>query len=74
MRCCSEDGFRCLRLSRGKGPDLLRHEDVHLVLLDVRLPDMNGIEVLRRIKALDENVGVIMITAVEDVRVAVEAV
>ena len=47
---------------------------MHLVLLDVRLPDINGIEVLRRIKALDENVDVIMITAVKDVRVAVEAI
>jgi len=43
-------------------------------LLDVRLPDISGIEVLRRIKALDENVDVIMITAVKDVRVAVEAI
>ena len=74
IQCCSRTSFRSPRLSPGKGLDLLRHEDVHLVLLDVRLPDINGIEVLRRIKALDENVDVIMITAVKDVRVAVEAI
>ena len=70
-----EDEFQVSTAESGeRGLDLLRHEDVHLVLLDVRLPDINGLEVLRRIKALDENVDVIMITAVKDVRVAVEAI
>src|SRR5919108_1506433 len=70
-----EDEFQVSTAESGeRGLELLRHEDVHLVLLDVRLPDMSGIEVLRRIKALDENVDVIMITAVKNVRVAVEAI
>src|SRR5499427_7462292 len=70
-----EDEFQVSTAETGeKGLDVLRHEDVHLVLLDVRLPGINGIEVLRRIKALDENVDVIMITAVRDVRVAVDAI
>jgi two-component system, NtrC family, response regulator AtoC len=70
-----EDEFQVSTAELGEsGLELLRHEDVHLILLDVRLPDMSGIEVLRRIKALDENVDVIMITAVKDVRVAVEAI
>jgi two-component system response regulator AtoC len=70
-----EDEFQVSTAESGeRGLELLRHEDVHLVLLDVRLPDMSGIEVLRRIKALDESVDVIMITAVKDVRVAVEAI
>ena len=70
-----EDEFQVSTAESGEsGLDLLRHEDVHLVLLDVRLPGIDGIEVLRRIKALDENVDVIMITAVKNVRVAVEAI
>ena len=70
-----EDEFQVSTAESGeRGLELLRHEDVHLILLDVRLPDISGIEVLRRIKALDENVDVIMITAVKDVRVAVEAI
>ena len=61
-----EDEFQVATAESGEsGLDLLRHEDVHLVLLDVRLPGIDGIEVLRRIKALDENVDVIMITAVQ---------
>ncbi len=70
-----EDEFQVYTAESGEtGLDLLRYEDVHLVLLDIRLPGIDGIEVLRRIKALDENVDVIMITAVKNVRVAVEAI
>ncbi len=70
-----EDEFQVHTAETGEiGLDLLRHQDVHIVLLDIRLPGIDGIEVLRRIKALDENVDVIMITAVKNVRVAVEAI
>lgn len=37
-----------------------------IVLLDIRLPEMDGTECLRRIKAIDPQVGVVMVTAVED--------
>ena len=70
-----EDEFQVSTAETGEGGlDLLRDEDVHLVLLDVRLPGIDGIEVLRRIKAINENVDVIMITAVKNVRVAVDAI
>jgi two-component system, NtrC family, response regulator AtoC len=70
-----EDEFQVHTAETGEaGLDLLRHQDIHIVLLDIRLPGIDGIEVLRRIKVLDENVDVIMITAVKNVRVAVEAI
>src|SRR5947207_3835011 len=53
--------------------DVLRSSQVDLVLLDIRLPGMDGIEVLERIKALDEAVEVILVTAVKTVRTAVAA-
>jgi two-component system, NtrC family, response regulator AtoC len=52
---------------------ILRSSQVDLVLLDIRLPDMDGIEVLERIKAIDEGVEVILVTAVKTVRTAVAA-
>jgi DNA-binding NtrC family response regulator len=53
--------------------DILAREDIHLVILDLRLPDIEGLEVLLRIKEMDEYVGVLVVTAVGDVKTAVRA-
>jgi two-component system, NtrC family, response regulator AtoC len=52
---------------------ILAHEDIRLVILDLRLPDMEGLEVLLRLKEMDEYLGVIVVTAVGDVKTAVRA-
>jgi DNA-binding response OmpR family regulator len=41
-----------------------------VVLLDVRMPGIDGVEVLRRIRAFDKSVAVIMVTGNEDVALA----
>lgn len=53
--------------------ELLRKELVDLVLLDMRLPDVDGLEVLSKIKELDTEILVIMMTAYSDVESAVSA-
>jgi len=52
----------------------LQSREVDLVLLDVRLGAETGLEILDRIKALEDSVEVILVTAVTDVRTAVEAI
>ena len=51
----------------GTGQDALdqlrRNPDVNVALLDVMLPDMDGFEVCRRIRAGDNRIGIIMLTA-----------
>ena len=44
-----------------------------LVFLDITLPGIDGIEVLRRLKAHDPDVSVVMVTATDDLKTAIEA-
>ena len=53
--------------------ETLRRHAVDVVLLDMRLPDTPGIELLGPIRAMDDSIEVILVTAVREVRVAVEA-
>ncbi|KPJ69866.1 hypothetical protein AMJ44_02030 [candidate division WOR-1 bacterium DG_54_3] len=50
-----------------------RIEPLALVLLDIRMPGEDGIQVLKKIKEQDPNLEVIMVTASRDVASAVEA-
>jgi DNA-binding NtrC family response regulator len=58
------------------GEDVLRRLNAKpdLILLDIMLPCMNGIEVLKRVKQLDENLPVIMLSAQGSIEVAVDAI
>ena len=52
----------------------LERELADLILLDLRLPDGDGMDVLERVKAIDPTVPVIMMTAYGEVETAVAAV
>jgi DNA-binding response OmpR family regulator len=56
-------------LTASDGEEALRkvkEERPHVMLLDVRMPGMNGLEVLKRVREMDHEVGVIMVTAVNE--------
>lgn len=44
-----------------------------LILLDIKMPGIDGMEVLRQVRRFDKNVGIIMLTAIIDKDVADEA-
>lgn len=47
-------------------PELIEKDKPSIVFLDIRMPGMDGIETLRRIKAIDKNIRVIMLTVIDD--------
>ena len=52
----------------------VRREHPDIVLLDIRMPRMSGVDVLKEIIAIDSLIAVIMITALEHVALAAEAI
>ena len=64
------EALRLLQASLRSAPD----DRVDLILLDMNLPDLRGLEVARRIRAAGITVDVIAITAVRDVALVREAV
>jgi DNA-binding NtrC family response regulator len=52
--------------------DLLNHQDIHVVILDVKMPGMNGNETLREIKTGFPLVEVIMLTGHATVESAID--
>ena len=56
-----------------EGLKLLEEQAFDIVLLDIKLPRMNGIEVLRRVKKKYPSTEVLMITGYGDIKTAVES-
>ncbi len=70
-----KDCYHVLAAETGKEAiDLLTKNSVDLILLDILLPDVNGLDLLEKLKAIDPNPEVIMVTAVKDIQTAVKAI
>lgn len=67
-------GYRVFAAEAAKaGLELLERQNPQLVLLDIEMPDMNGIDMLREIRRREHDVTVVMITAYGTIERAVEA-
>jgi DNA-binding NtrC family response regulator len=67
-------GYEVLVVPSGEDAiDLLKNDDVDLVLTDKRLPGIDGVESVRRIKADHSNLAVVVMTAYGTIGSAVEA-
>ena len=73
-RCLSKVGYEAKTASSGeRALEMLKHEIFDLVLLDIRLPEMDGMTVLSKALDIDPDLLVIMITAHGSVQSAVDA-
>ena len=67
-------GYEVLTAENGQeGLDVFERERPRIVLTDIKMPGMNGIEVLRRIKQIDPATEVIVITGHGDMDLAIQA-
>jgi len=60
------DGEAALKRIHSRSPDVM--------LLDIKMPNMDGMEVLRQVKEIDPDLPVVMITAFAEIHGAVEAI
>ena len=70
----SFEGYHCLTAKDGlEALDYLENNSIDLILLDLKLPRLDGIEVLKRSIAVRPNIPVVMISGQGTIQLAVEA-
>src|SRR6266540_3345831 len=69
----SQDGHVVVEAETAKAALQRFGSDIDLVLLDYKLPDSDGLQVLRGMKAADADVPIILLTAFSTIETAVEA-
>lgn len=64
LRLILKDSYRVLSTLSGKEAlKILEKEHVDLILLDIKMHELNGLELLRKLQPFDHAFGVVMLTA-----------
>jgi two-component system response regulator HydG len=75
LRVLEGVGYPVLQADNGQSAlDLILRENIDILVTDLRLPVMDGVELLKRAKSADQEIEVILITGHGTVEVAVEAI
>ncbi|MBW1797845.1 MAG: sigma-54-dependent Fis family transcriptional regulator [Deltaproteobacteria bacterium] len=70
-----KDEYNVLLAENGEQAiDIFIKKPVDLILLDILLPDIDGVELLQKLKEIDTNTEIIMVTAVKEIQTAVKAI
>ncbi len=74
MEVFSSEGYDTFQAANGKlALELVLNESPDLVLLDMKIPGMDGLEILKRIKEINTDIKVIMMTAYGELDMIKEA-
>ena len=69
-----DEGYRVLCASTGEQAfEIVRQTHVDLVLTDMKMPGMNGIELLKKVRAIRQEIGVIILTGFGEIESYIEA-
>ncbi len=69
----STKGYEASCVDDGKlGLDIVRQNNIELVITDLKMPGMDGLDVLREIKRFDPTIEVVLITAFASVETALQ--
>jgi two-component system response regulator (stage 0 sporulation protein F) len=69
-----KEGYQTFQAANGvQALDIVKKHDPDLVLLDMKIPGMDGIEILKRMKVLDPDIRVIIMTAYGELDMIQEA-
>ena len=72
--CCVAKATRSLLAENGRAAiDALEREPIDVLISDIKMPDLSGVDVLRAAKKIDQDILGIMITAFASTETAVEA-
>ncbi len=70
-----KDEYNVLLAGTGREAiDILSKNSTDLILLDILLPDINGLDLLEKLVETDPNTEIIMVTAVNEIQTAVQAI
>ena len=70
----SEAGYQVLTAANGKeGLEVFTSQQVEMVITDIQMPELSGLELMRRISVMSPDVVVLVITAYGSIETAVEA-
>ncbi len=70
----TREGYSCTSANNGR--EALNHfykDNFSLIISDIKMPEMDGIELLKKVKAVNPNMMVIIVTAFPEIDMAVEA-
>jgi len=74
MEVFSSEGYTTFQASNGKlALEIVKKESPDLVLLDMKIPGMDGLEILKHVKAINRDIKVIMMTAYGELDMIKEA-